>query len=120
MSSCSSSPLAFTDSTYEQRESEGVQPSPSDAFAHTESYPPELEFDGNISGNQSVGDLSAASDSDTRKVERSPDDVKVQDASNAARRQASFKPVSFAKYSAVKAAGSSLVAKSTSDKGGSF
>jgi hypothetical protein len=111
--------LNHPDSIHEQTESEGVQPSSGDHFTHMENNPQDSDFDGSLSRNQSVGDLSASSDTDTRKAEglSLPEDTKNQDANNAARRPASFKPVSFAKYSAAKVAGINYATKSTTDKG---
>ncbi len=114
--------LARTKSVHEQSESLRVQPSPVDASTQADSNPQDSDFDGNLSRNQSVGDLSAASDTDTRKAERllASEDAKNQDAVNAAKRPASFKPVSFAKYSAAKVAGVNAAAKSAADKGESY
>jgi hypothetical protein len=100
-----SSSLAYSDSVHEQVDSGTLQQ--------------DSDFDGNLSRNQSVGDLSAASDTDARKVEQlsTSEDTKNQDAINAAKRPASFKPVSFAKYSAAKVVGINSAAKSNADKG---
>jgi hypothetical protein len=111
--------LVLPDSVLEQNEPIRFQTTPADTFTQTDSNLQDSDFDGNISGNQSVGDLSAASDTDTRKIEQlsASEDIKAQDASNASRRPASFKPVSFAKYSAAKVAGINSAAKSTADRG---
>jgi hypothetical protein len=111
--------LSHPNSIHEQTESEGVQTSSGDHFTQMENNPQDSDFDGSLSRNQSVGDLSISSDTDTRKAEglSVPEDTKNQDANNAARRPASFKPVSFAKYSAAKVAGINSAAKSTTDKG---
>jgi hypothetical protein len=106
-------------SMLQQSEYVRAQPTPEETGISTDGNTQDSDFDGNISRNQSTGDLSAASDNDTRKAEQSSvsEDVKNQDAGNAARRTASFKPVSFAKYSAAKVAGVNSAAKSISDKG---
>lgn len=99
-----------------------MEPSPADTFTQADSNTQDSDFDGNISRNQSVGDLSTTSDADIRKAEPSSvlEDAKNQDVNNAARRPASFKPVSFAKYSAAKVAGVNSAARSAADKGKSF
>ncbi len=114
--------LIFTKSTWKQIEPSSMEPGPADAFTQADSNTQDSDFDGNISRNQSVGDLSTTSDTDIRKAEplSALEDTKNQDINNAARRPASFKPVSFAKYSAAKAAGVNPAARSTADKGKSF
>lgn len=114
--------LIFTKKTWKQSEPSSMEPSPADTFTQADSNTQDSDFDGNISRNQSVGDLSTTSDADIRKAEPLPtlEDTKNQDVNNAARRPASFKPVSFAKYSAAKVAGVNSAARSTADKGKSF
>lgn len=114
-----SSHLACLNLMFPQNELLSVQPGFAETGVPADSNTQDSDFDGNISRNQSVGDLSTASDNDTHKVEplSTSEDTKNQDASNAARRTASFKPVSFAKYSAAKAVGFNAAAKSSSDKG---
>lgn len=113
--------LACAKYSPEQVESPRAQFSSMDTITQTDSNTQDSDFDGNISRNQSVGDLSAASDTENRRAERSSasDDSKGQDAGNTAKRPASFKPVSFAKYSAAKVAGINSVAKAAGDKGDS-
>lgn len=111
--------FACPDFTAEQSDSLAVQPGGANVSAQTDSISHDSDLECNISRNQSVGDLSAASDNDIRKAEQASmsDDAKNQDANNAAKRPASFKPVSFAKYSAAKVAGANSAAKSAADKG---
>jgi len=103
----------------EQHEPLSMGADPADTFNQADSNAQDSDFDDNVSRNHSVGDLSAASDTDTRKVESSlvSEDTKNQDAGNTGRRLASFKPVSFAKYSAAKVAGVNSAARSGADKG---
>jgi hypothetical protein len=110
---------AFIECIQEQRESLSIPPGPADTFNQADSNAQDSDFDDNVSRNHSIGDLSAASDTDPRKVEPSSvsEDIKNQDAGNAGRRLASFKPVSFAKYSAAKVAGVNSAARSAADKG---
>ena len=111
--------LAYLNLMLPQSELLSVQPGSVETSIPADGNTQDSDFDGNISRNPSVGDLSTVSDNDTHRIERSSasEDTKNQDASNAARRTASFKPVSFAKYSAAKVAGINSAAKSVSDKG---
>lgn len=113
---------AHADSIHEQNQSGRDRSASEDAFTQVDSNPQDSDFDGNLSRNQSVGDLSAASDTDGPKAEQFSvsEDIKNQDANNATKRPASFKPVSFAKYSAAKAVGNNSAAKSNADKGKSL
>lgn len=110
---------AHPDPMHEQNQSGTDRPDSEDTFNQIDSNPQDSDFDGNLSRNQSVEDLSAASDTDGRKAEQFSvsEDIKNQDANNAAKRPASFKPVSFAKYSAAKVVGINSAAKSIADKG---
>ena len=83
-----------------------------------ESTNQESDLERSISRNQSVGELSAASEAEIHKPEvtLTTEDGKIQDSASAARKTASFKPISFTKYSAAKGAGFNAAVKSGIEK----